>query len=74
MQGRFFTVLMSMSGSMAPIGLLVAGPLADRFGVQLWFLIATVSLLAMGVIVLLTPSMMRMEDYRAPQPEAVPAD
>ena len=66
MQGRFFTVLMSMSSAMTPIGLLIAGPVADRFGVQLWYLVATVSILVMSAVMLLTPSIMRLEDHRAP--------
>jgi MFS transporter, DHA3 family, macrolide efflux protein len=64
MQGRFFTVLMSMSQAMAPIGLLIAGPIADRFGVQLWYLVATVSVLIMSAIMLSTPAMMQLEDHR----------
>lgn len=67
MQGRFFTVLMSMSQAMTPIGLLVAGPLSDQLGVQFWYLVGTVSILAMSLIVLLTPSLMRLEDHRTPQ-------
>jgi MFS transporter, DHA3 family, macrolide efflux protein len=74
MQGRFFTVLMSMSQGMTPIGLLIAGPVADRYGVQIWYLVATVCILAMSTVVLLTPAMMNLEDHRAPQPEAAPAD
>lgn len=67
MQGRVFTVLMSISQAMTPLGLLVAGPVADRFGVQLWYLVATVSILVMCVVMLLTPSMMHLEDHRAPE-------
>ena len=55
---------------MTPIGLLIAGPVADRFGVQPWFLVATASILVMSAMMLLTPAMMRLEDYRAPQAEA----
>ena len=70
MQGRFFTVLMSMSQAMTPVGLLIAGPVSDRFGVQLWYLVATVSILAMSAVMLLTPSMMTLEDHR---PHAAPS-
>jgi DHA3 family macrolide efflux protein-like MFS transporter len=65
MQGRFFTVLMSMAQAMTPLGLLIAGPLSDRFGVQLWYLVATASILVMSAVMLLTPAMMRLEDHRA---------
>lgn len=70
MQGRFFTVLMSMSQAMTPIGLLIAGPVSDRFGVQLWYLVATLSILAMSAVMLLTPAMMKLEDHR---PHATPS-
>lgn len=68
MQGRFFTVLNSISQAMTPIGLLIAGPVADRFGVQVWFLIGTVSLLVMCAIVFWTPAIMQLEDHRYAEP------
>jgi DHA3 family macrolide efflux protein-like MFS transporter len=74
MQGRFFTVLMSMSQAMTPLGLLIGGPLADRFGVQFWYLLSTVGILAMSTVMFLTPSMMNMEDYRGSQLEGAPSD
>jgi MFS family permease len=37
-QGRVFTLMMSGSAAMAPIGLAMAGPLTDIFGVRIWFL------------------------------------
>lgn len=74
MQGRFFTVLGSLVQAMTPIGLLVAGPLADRFSAQLWYLVGTVSILAMSVAILLTPAIMHLEDHRPPGAELAPAD
>ncbi len=64
MQGRFFTVIGSFSQAMAPLGLLVAGPLADAYGVQVWFLLGTVAVLAMGAIFYFTPALMNLEDHR----------
>lgn len=63
-QGRVFTVLMSITQSVLPIGYLIAGPVADRFGVQLWYLFATVSILAVSLAIWLTPSMMNLEEER----------
>jgi DHA3 family macrolide efflux protein-like MFS transporter len=37
-QGRVFTLMMSLAGAMTPIGLLLATPLADAFGVRSWYL------------------------------------
>ena len=71
MQGRFFTVLMSMSQALTPLGLLVAGPISDRFGVQLWYLVATVSILVMSAVMLLTPALRQLEERRAAQTNVV---
>ena len=38
MQGRIFTLLGSLSGAMMPLGLALAGPVADAIGVRAWYL------------------------------------
>src|SRR5688572_18430683 len=38
MQGRVFAVMGSLMTILSPLALLIAGPLADRFGVQIWFM------------------------------------
>ncbi|MDQ3250505.1 MAG: MFS transporter, partial [Chloroflexota bacterium] len=43
MQGRVFTVLMSLSAAMAPVGLALAGPIADRLGVRVWYAVGGVA-------------------------------
>jgi len=70
MQGRVFTVIMSMSGLAAPIGMAIAGPVADRFGVQLWFVIGGILSILMGVMLGLVPATRHLEDS---VPEQVPA-
>jgi DHA3 family macrolide efflux protein-like MFS transporter len=62
MQGRVFTVLMSGSGAMVPLGLAIAGPLADRLGVQVWFVAAGVAMVMIGAGALFVPAVMRIED------------
>jgi MFS transporter, DHA3 family, macrolide efflux protein len=37
-----FTLMISTASAMTPLGLLIAGPLADLFGVQMWFIIGGV--------------------------------
>ena len=64
MQGRFFTVMNTMSAAMSPLGLLLAGPVADAFGVQIWFLIGAIGLLVIGGLFLLIPSLRKLEDHR----------
>jgi len=39
MQGRVFSLIQAGATAMTPIGLLIGGPVADRFGVQSWFLL-----------------------------------
>ncbi len=41
-QGRAFSLMGSLMSVAMPVGLLVAGPVADRYGVPLWFLVAGV--------------------------------
>jgi DHA3 family macrolide efflux protein-like MFS transporter len=64
MQGRFFTVMISITQAMTPIGLLVAGPVADAVGVQVWFLFSTVGYLGISAMIICTPSFMNIEDHR----------
>ena len=70
MQGRVFTVIMSMSGLAAPIGMAISGPLADRFGVQLWFVIGGIVSILMGVALGLVPATFHLEES---VPEQAPA-
>ncbi|HMN30495.1 MAG TPA: MFS transporter [Caldilineaceae bacterium] len=61
-QGRVFTVIMSVSGAMAPLGLLVAGPIADQFGVRLWYLAGGAACLLLVGVMLRSPSIMHLEE------------
>ena len=40
MQGRVFAFIGSAAMLVSPISLMIAGPFADAFGIQLWFLVA----------------------------------
>jgi MFS transporter, DHA3 family, macrolide efflux protein len=40
MQGRVFSLILSGASAMSPIGLAVAGPVADAFGVPIWFVVS----------------------------------
>lgn len=42
MQGRVFTLVGSLSSVMSPLGLIIAGPLAELTSVQTWFIIGGV--------------------------------
>jgi DHA3 family macrolide efflux protein-like MFS transporter len=62
MQGRVLTLLRSGALAMTPLGLAVAGPLADALSVQAWFLIAGASTVAMGIGAFFVPAIMDIED------------
>jgi DHA3 family macrolide efflux protein-like MFS transporter len=62
MQGRVFTLLGSASAAMAPLGLIIAGPVADKFGVQTWYIIGGVVTAAMGLIGFFMPAVLNVED------------
>jgi len=64
MQGRVFTLVMSSAAAMTPLGLMVAGPLADNFGVQTWFIVGGVATILMGLTGLFIPAIMHIEDGR----------
>ncbi len=64
MQGRVFTLINSMAAGMSPIGLIIAGPISDKMGVQTWFIIGGVVTGLMGVIGVFVPAIMHFEDGR----------
>ena len=45
-----------------PLALMIAGPFADAFGIQLWFLIAGISCTLMGILGFLSSDVMTMEN------------
>jgi DHA3 family macrolide efflux protein-like MFS transporter len=61
MQARVFSLMWSIGGGMAPLGLLVAGPVADKFGIQAWFFIGGALCILMGAAGLLFPAVMNVE-------------
>jgi DHA3 family macrolide efflux protein-like MFS transporter len=62
MQGRVFTILMSLSGGMTPIGLAFAGPVSDSLGLFIWFRIGGVVLAFMGAAAFFIPAVMNLEE------------
>jgi DHA3 family macrolide efflux protein-like MFS transporter len=61
MQGRVFTLLQSAAGAMIPLGLVIAGPLAEVLGVQIWFLVAGIAMAVMGIGALFVPAITRLD-------------
>jgi DHA3 family macrolide efflux protein-like MFS transporter len=61
MQARVFSLLNSVGSAMVPLGLLVAGPVADRFSIQVWFLFGGLLCILMAVCGLFIPAVMQIE-------------
>jgi len=64
MQARILSLLTSIGAGMAPVGLLAAGPLADQFGIQTWFLIGGAVCVVMALVGLSLPPVMNLEGKR----------
>jgi DHA3 family macrolide efflux protein-like MFS transporter len=63
LQGRVLTVLGSMTALAAPLGLAIAGPIADWLGVQVWFVIGGLICVVASIAMLLTPSVRNLESH-----------
>lgn len=61
MQGRVFTLLGSVATAMTPLGLIIAGPVADKFGVQTWFILGGIVTAGMGVAGYFIPAVVNIE-------------
>lgn len=72
MQGRVFTLVISVATAMSPLGLAVAGPVADAFGVQVWYLAGGGLCLLMGIAGHFIPALMHLEDHHAEAETAEP--
>jgi DHA3 family macrolide efflux protein-like MFS transporter len=65
MQGRVMGFMGSMAGAIAPLGLLLAGPISDRFGLQSWYFAAGVMSLLTVPLVLLWPLVRDIEEVKS---------
>jgi DHA3 family macrolide efflux protein-like MFS transporter len=61
MQGRVFALVRSLSGAMAPLGLAIAGPMADLVGIQAWFVAAGSFTIGMSLVGRLIPAVWNIE-------------
>jgi DHA3 family macrolide efflux protein-like MFS transporter len=62
MQGRVLSLVISLANAMTPLGLLVAGPLADKTGVSAMFIFASLVFVISGVFALINPDVRDIED------------
>ena len=61
-QGRVFTLIGSVAGIMSPVGLLIAGPLSDAYGVQAWFMLGAAASFILGIGAFFIPAIVHFED------------
>jgi len=62
MQGRVFALLGSLISLSSPLGLAIAGPVSDRFGIQVWFIIAGILCIAVGISAFFIPAILHIEE------------
>jgi DHA3 family macrolide efflux protein-like MFS transporter len=65
MQGRVFTLITSLTTGISPVSLAVAGPLAEQFGVRVWYVVGGAMCVLMGSIALTIPSVVNAERLAA---------
>jgi DHA3 family macrolide efflux protein-like MFS transporter len=69
MQGRVFTLVISLCGAVTPLSMAIAGPLADKVGVRTLYLVAGVAQIVLGAGAFFVPAIMHVEDtHRAQAP------
>ena len=62
MQGRVFTVIGSMAGAASPLGMLLAAPVADNLGIQVWWIVGGIAMSLMGIAGWVIPAVRKIED------------
>ena len=62
MQGRVLSLVISLASAMAPLGLMVAGPLAEKTGVSTMFIFASIVFVICGVFTLINPAVQNIEN------------
>jgi len=74
LQGRVFTVVMSMAGAISPLSLAVGGPVADWLGVRTLYFFAAAALLLLAVTGTRVPAVLNLEgetEVQKPEGEAI---
>jgi len=61
MQGRVLSLIGTGATAMSPLILLIAGPVADAFGIRTWYLIGGISCILAALIALFIPAVMTIE-------------
>lgn len=71
-QGRVMALIGALTAAISPLSLLVAGPIADALGVQVWYLVGGVVCFALGVAGFFIPALVNIEtEMKQSTPAAV---
>lgn len=68
MQGRIISLIGAGATAMSPLSLLVAGPVADAFGVRTWYMIGGSACILAACFALFIPAVMKIEENRQTDP------
>jgi MFS transporter, DHA3 family, macrolide efflux protein len=71
MQGRVFSLLEAGAAAMMPLSLLIAGPIADQFGIRFWYIFGGTVCILMTITAMFIPAIMNIESNHHTSP--VPA-
>jgi DHA3 family macrolide efflux protein-like MFS transporter len=66
MQGRVFALVQSMATAATPLGMIIAGPVADALGVRLWYVVGGTACILMGLGSFFVPAIVHLEDDHRP--------
>jgi DHA3 family macrolide efflux protein-like MFS transporter len=66
MQGRVLSLVLSLGMAMSPLSMLVAGPLSDRFGISLWYILGGAFCVLMGIAARFVPTVVNLEKLGPP--------
>jgi len=68
MQGRVMALVQSGATAISPLGLLIAGPFSDLFGIRLWFWAGGMLCVLIAIGALFVPAIMNVENMREVTP------
>jgi DHA3 family macrolide efflux protein-like MFS transporter len=62
MQGRVLSLVISLANAMTPIGLLIAGPVAENTGVSAFFIFASLMFVVSGIFTIINADIQKLEE------------
>lgn len=65
MQGRVFSLIQAVGGASSPLGLWLAAPFVEKYGIQFWFVLCGVVTILAGIVMPFIPAVMNIEEQAA---------